>query len=123
MSDGSSRNRQFHTKLNTTTIVKMLILHFLINKSCYGNELIDLIEKCLNYKWRPSPGMIYPLLRNMEDDLLIDGWWDEPDKKTRRNYKITDTGIKHYNNIKLTNKPQLEESLAIITNTLKTIYN
>ncbi|MEG0371919.1 MAG: PadR family transcriptional regulator [Clostridium sp.] len=122
MSKGIERNRQFPNKVNTTTLAKLFILHFLSHKSCYGNELMDDIEKSLNYQWKPSPGMIYPLLRNMEDDLLIEGWWLEPDKKTKRNYKITETGLVHYQRLKLIYRPQLEESLTIIQNTLKTIY-
>jgi PadR family transcriptional regulator PadR len=122
MSDGNNRNRQFPNKINTTTVVKLFILHFLNEKSCYGNELIDKIEQSLNHKWKPSPGMIYPLLRDMEDDLLIEGWWDEPDKKTKRHYKITDIGIKHYEKIKYLYKPLLEESLSILNSTLNIIY-
>ncbi|KMT23044.1 PadR family transcriptional regulator [Clostridium cylindrosporum] len=122
MSKGTDRNRQLPNKVNTTTLVKIFILHFLSEKSCYGNELIDGIEQNLNYLWKPSPGMIYPLLRNMEEDMLIEGWWLEPDKKTKRNYKITETGLKHYERLKLIYKPQLEESLTIIQNTLKIIY-
>ncbi len=122
MSNGLSRNRQLTHKVNTTTLVKLFILNFLIEKSCYGNELIEGIEKCLDYLWKPSPGMIYPLLRKMEEDMLIEGWWLEPDKKTKRLYKITDVGQKHYDKLKLIYKPQLEESLTIIQNTLKTIY-
>lgn len=93
-----------------------------MRKNYYGNEIIDKIEISLDYKWRPSPGMIYPLLRNMEEDLLIEGWWDEPDKKTKRHYKITDIGIKHYENIKSLYKPLLEESLSIIGSTINTLY-
>lgn len=122
MSDGSVRNRQLLNKVNITTIVKLYILHFLQDKSYYGNELIDRIEISLNYRWKPSPGMIYPLLRVMEEELLVEGWWDEPDKKTKRNYKITETGIKHYTMLKLYNRPLLEESLSIVNNTLKEIY-
>jgi DNA-binding PadR family transcriptional regulator len=122
MPDGNNRNRQFPNKVNTTTIVKLLILNLLIKKSHYGNEIIDKIEIDLNYMWRPSPGMIYPLLRNMEDNMLIEGWWDEPDKKTKRHYKVTDIGIKHFENIKLLYKPLLEESLSIINSTINTIY-
>jgi DNA-binding PadR family transcriptional regulator len=122
MSDGNLRNRNFPNKINTTTIVKLLILNMLIRKSHYGNEIIDKIEISLGYKWRPSPGMIYPLLRNMEEDLLIEGWWDEPDKKTKRHYKITDIGIKHYESIKSLYKPLLEESLSIIGSTIKALY-
>ncbi len=122
MSDGSNRNRQFPTKVNTTTIVKLLILNLLSNKRHYGNEIIDRIEELMDYKWRPSPGMIYPLLRKMEEDLLIEGWWDEPDKKSKRHYNITDTGITYFERIKYINKPLLEESLSIIDNTIKAIY-
>lgn len=122
MSEGENRNRQFPNKINTTMIVKLLILNLLIKKSHYGNEIIDKIESDLNYMWRPSPGMIYPLLRDMEENMLIEGWWAEPDKKTKRHYRITDTGIKHYENIKSLYKPLLEESLSIIDSTIKTIY-
>lgn len=116
------RNRQFPSKLNTTTMVKLLILKIIIKKSCYGNELIDKIEQLMNYKWKPSPGMIYPLLRSMEEDLLIKGLWDEPNKKTKRHYMITDAGIKHYERLKYINKPLFEESLSIIDYTIKAIY-
>lgn len=123
MIKGENRNRQFPNKINTTTVVKLLILNLLTKRSYYGNELIDEIEKIMCYKWRPSPGMIYPLLRNMEDNLIVEGWWDEPDKKTKRHYKITDIGIKHYERIKAINKPLLEESLSIIDSTIDAIYN
>lgn len=122
MSDGENRNRQFPNKINTTAIVKLLILNLLIIKSHYGNEIIDKIEIIFNYLWRPSPGMIYPLLRDMEENMFIEGWWDEPDKKTKRHYRITDAGIKHYESIKLLYKPLLEESLNIIDCTMKAIY-
>lgn len=122
MSDGENRNRQFPNKINTTAIVKLLILNLLITKSHYGNEIIDKIEIIFNYLWRPSPGMIYPLLRDMEENMFIEGWWDEPDKKTKRHYRITDIGIKHYESIKLLYKPLLEESLNIIDCTINAIY-
>lgn len=122
MANGTYRNRQLLNKVNTTTLVKIFILHFLSDRSFYGNELIDEIEKGLNYLWKPSPGMMYPLLRNMEDEMLIEGWWLEPDKKTKRIYRITETGRKHYDRLKVIYKPQFEESLTIIQNTLKIIY-
>ncbi|HEY5535232.1 MAG TPA: helix-turn-helix transcriptional regulator [Ignavibacteria bacterium] len=72
--------------------------------------------------WKPSNSLIYPLLRNMEENIWVKGWWDIPDKKTRRNYMITDEGIKHYNTIKLIYKPLLDESLAITQGVLNKIY-
>ncbi|MBU3182805.1 PadR family transcriptional regulator [Clostridium psychrophilum] len=119
---GSVRNRQ-SSKLNNTNIVKIMILDFLIKDgSCYGFELSAKIEKIMNYMWKPSNGLIYPLLRQMEENMWLKGWWDVPDKKTRRNYKITDEGIKHFKGIKLIYKPLLDESLAITQGVLNKIY-
>ena len=123
MSDlGSVRNRQ-SAKLNSTNISKILILDFLIKDgSCYGYELSAKIEGTMNYMWKPSNSLIYPLLRNMEENMWVQGWWDIPDKKTRRNYRITDEGIEHYKIIKLIYKPLLDESLAITQGVLNKIY-
>lgn len=119
----NERNRQFPSKISTTSFVKLYILHLLIEKSYYGNEIIDEIKTRLNNKWEPSPGMIYPLLRELEENNYIHGWWQEPDKRSIRNYKITDAGYEHYKKIKLLYKPIFEDSLTIIKNTLTDIYN
>lgn len=124
MSDlGSVRNRQL-LKLNSTSILKIMILDFLIKDgSCYGHELSSKIEVEMNCMWKPSNGLIYPLLRHMEENMWLEGWWDVPDKKTRRNYRITEEGIKHFNFIKLMYKPLLDESLAITQGVLNKIYS
>lgn len=116
------RNRQFPSKISTTSFVKLYILHLLIEKSFYGNEIIEEIKTRLNNKWEPSPGMVYPLLRQLEEKEYVYGWWKEPDKRSIRKYKITDKGYEHYKKIKLLYKSIFEDSLIIINNTLKDIY-
>jgi hypothetical protein len=118
----NERNRQFPSKISTTSFVKLYILHLLTEKSYYGNEIIDEIKNRLNEKWEPSPGMIYPLLRDLEENEYITGWWQEPDKRSIRRYRLTDKGLEHYKKIKLLYKPIFEDSLVIINNTLKDIY-
>lgn len=118
----NERNRQFPSKISTTSFVKLYILHLLTEKTYYGNEIIDEIKARLNYKWEPSPGMIYPLLRELEENNYIQGWWQEPDKRSVRYYKITDDGYEHYKKIKLLYRSIFEDSLTIIKNTLKDIY-
>lgn len=118
----NKRNRQFPTKISTTSFVKLYILHLLTEKSYYGNEIIDEIKTRLENKWEPSPGMIYPLLRELESEDYIHGWWQEPDKRSIRHYRITDTGFEHYKKIKLIYKDGFEESMTIIKNTLLDIY-
>jgi len=116
------RSRQFPSKISTTSFVKLYILHLLKDRSFYGNEIIEEIKSRLNDRWEPSPGMVYPLLRNLEAEGYIVGWWDEPDKRSIRRYRLTDDGYKHYQRILLQNKEVFEDSLKIIQSVLKDIY-
>lgn len=118
----AERNRSNFLKVSTTSLVKLLILHLLNNHDYYGNQLIENISGIFDKKWEPSPGMIYPLLRDLEDKGLIKGWWTEPDKKSKRYYKITDKGIDHFKVIKRNYKPILDNSLNMIYNVLNVVY-
>lgn len=116
------RQRQFPTTIGTTSFVKLYILHLLIEKNYYGNRIKDEISKRLNNKWTPSPGMIYPLLRELESEGYIEGWWEEPEKRSIRRYKITDEGLKHYKVIHKQSKEAFDNSLFIVKAVLKDIY-
>ena len=116
------RNRQFPTKISTTSFVKLYILHLVNEKSYYGNKIKDEMKRRLKDKWEPSPGMIYPLLRELESEGYIVGSWDEPNKRSIRRYRITDSGIEHYKVLLLQNKYAFDDSLTIIKSVLKDIY-
>lgn len=116
------RQRQFPTTIGTTSFVKLYILHLLTEKNYYGNRIKDEISYRLSNKWTPSPGMIYPLLRELEEEGYIEGWWEEPDKRSIRRYKITDEGLKHYKVIHRQSKEAFNNSLFIINAVLKDIY-
>ncbi|NLY45243.1 MAG: PadR family transcriptional regulator [Tissierella sp.] len=116
------RQRQFPTTIGTTSFVKLYILHLLTEKHYYGNRIKDEISKRLNNKWTPSPGMIYPLLRELESEGYIEGWWEEPEKRSIRRYKITDEGIKHYKVIHRQSKEAFDNSLFIVKAVLTDIY-
>lgn len=118
----NKRNRQFPSKISTTAFAKLYILHLLCDRSYYGNEIIDEIKKRLDYKWEPSPGMIYPLLRELEENEYVKGWWQEPDKRSIRHYRLTDKGFLHYKKIKLIYKSSFSDSLVIINNVLLDVY-
>lgn len=122
MNSKGERNRQFPSKISTTSFVKLYILHLLKEKSYYGNEIIEEIKFRLNNKWEPSPGMVYPLLRELEEEGYVTGWWEEPDKRSIRRYRLTDSGYKHYQAILLQYKASFEDSLVIVQNVLKDIY-
>ncbi|MCF6466294.1 PadR family transcriptional regulator [Clostridium sp. Cult2] len=116
------RNRQFPSKISTTSFVKLYILHLLKERSYYGNEIIEEIKSRLNNKWEPSPGMVYPLLRELEEEGYVSGWWEEPDKRSIRRYRLTDNGYKHYQIILLQYESSFVDSLAIVKNVLNDIY-
>ena len=118
----SERNRGAVLKVSTTSLVKLLILNFLSKKDYYGNLLIETISKTFNNKWEPSPGMIYPLLRDLEEKGYIRGWWTEPDKKTIRYYKITDEGLEYFKIIKKNYKSVLHDSQEMVNSVLKEVY-
>ena len=67
--------------------------------------------------------MIYPLLRELETEGYIVGWWDEPLKRSIRRYKITDEGIEHYKVIHRQSKEAFDNSLFIVKTVLNDIYN
>lgn len=116
------RQRQFPTTIGTTSFVKLYILHLLTEKNYYGNRIKDEISNRLGNKWTPSPGMIYPLLRELESEGYIEGWWEEPEKRSIRRYRITDKGIKHYEVIHRQSKEAIYNSLFIIRTVLKDLF-
>lgn len=117
-----TRKRQFPNKMSTTAFVKMYILHLLEERSYYGNEIIDEIKSRLKGKWEPSPGMVYPLLSQLESDGYIKGWWEEPNKRSIKTYKITKEGSEQYKLLALKNKQSIDDSLIILKSILADVY-
>lgn len=122
MDNKNERNRQFPSKLSTTAFTRLYILHLLNEKSFYGNELIDEIGRRMNNYWVPSPGTIYPMLRKLESDGFVQGWWEEPDRRSIKHYKLTQNGFEYYKKIKLLYKDDLIDSLNMLNLIKKDIY-
>ena len=61
---------------------RFFILDLLKKKQYTGKELIDFAVKQSEGKWKPSPGLIYPLLGRLLDEKLIQ-------ETTGGKYKIT----------------------------------
>ena len=64
---------------------RFYILDMLKKKQYTGKELIDVAVKQSDGKWKPSPGLIYPLLGRLLDEKLIQ-------ETTGGMYKITKKG-------------------------------
>lgn len=123
MSYKSERNRNTTFKISMTAIVKLLILNMLSQEQLYGNKIIDNITLIFKDKWTPSPGMIYPLLRQLEDEGYIIGWWSEPVKRTTRYYKITDEGINYFEIIKKNYQVLISDSIQMLESIINAVYS
>jgi PadR family transcriptional regulator PadR len=81
------------------------LLLFLINEhgQTYGYSLIKEIEERSQGYFRFKEGTVYPALRKLENDGLVQGEWKKlPNGQERRYYTITDSG-----------RTQLQEKLVM----------
>jgi DNA-binding PadR family transcriptional regulator len=59
----------------------------------YGNQLIERIADLTDGALAVNPNTIYPLLRTLEAQGLIDGEWEHPERRSRRFYRATAEGV------------------------------
>lgn len=119
-------NRIFPSKVSTTSFLTLYVLFLFESKeNFYGKELINEIEKRFEGNWKPSHGVVYPMLRKLEDLGLLEGYWDGDDesKKTKRVYKITEKGKVALKEETEKYFPVFVESFNMLVQILKDLYN
>lgn len=95
-------------------LLALYVLHLLQDQSRYGNEIMRLIEERTQGRWSGNPGAIYPLLATLEERGLVSGRWEEPKKRTRRMYRLTQAGQQELDRLKEVMRPKLEEAIGIL---------
>ena len=98
-------------------VFPLLILHLVGREPTYGNRLIEEIERITQGAISVNPNTMYPLLRDMESDGLVEGRWELPDRRTRRYYSITPAGKREYKRLRGEVEPFLDSvirSLGLI---------
>jgi len=70
----------------------LLVLHYVSQEPCYGNQLMDRIGALTAGAVAVNPNTMYPLLRSMEAKGLIAGAWEHPERRSRRFYRLTEAG-------------------------------
>jgi len=73
-------------------ILSIYILHSLRNRSKSGYELINEIKDITDGTWIPSKGTLYPLLKNLEQEELIQ--LKTIETRGKNIYQITNEGTK-----------------------------
>jgi DNA-binding PadR family transcriptional regulator len=71
-----------------TVAVSAAVLVLLDEKPSNGYQLIQELTERSNETWRPSPGSIYPVLQQLEDEGLVEA----STLGTGRTYALTDAG-------------------------------
>jgi PadR family transcriptional regulator, regulatory protein PadR len=78
--------------LRRAGLLPLLVLHYVARGPSYGNQLIDRIEELTGGALTVNPNTMYPLLRSLEERGLVAGEWEQPDRRSRRFYRITSDG-------------------------------
>lgn len=104
----------FGGELRRRDLFPMLVLHLIRNEPSYGNQLIESIEDMTQGLVSVNPNTMYPLLRSMEEQGLIVGSWEHPDRRTRRFYSITPQGENEYERLLEEIRPFLDSAIRSI---------
>ena len=95
-------------------LLSLYILHLLSEKPRFGNDIMRAIVDRTDGRWISNPGAVYPILASMEERGLVEGEWEEPTKRTRRIYQLTEAGEQELKRLKAVMRPMLEEAIGIL---------
>jgi DNA-binding PadR family transcriptional regulator len=113
-SQGPGSADPFVGGLRRSGLVSLLVLHYVADGPCYGNQLMDRIGELTAGALRINPNTMYPLLRSMETRGLLDGVWEDPDRRSRRFYRITAAGESERKRLAGELAPNLEAIVSTI---------
>lgn len=89
-------------------LLRLLVLHYVSREPCYGNQLMERISALSAGAVVVNPNTMYPMLREMEARGLIAGAWENPERRTRRFYRITPAGQEERMRLAEQLEPQLD---------------
>lgn len=73
---------------------EVMILKMLENEPMYGYGMIKNFEIRSKGTFKFKEGTLYPLLHALEKKKYIESFWDAPDGRRRKYYRITQNGLK-----------------------------
>jgi PadR family transcriptional regulator PadR len=95
-------------------LLSLYMLYLLSERPRYGNDIMHEIEGRTHGRWGANPGAVYPMLNDMEAAGFVEGEWEDPDKRTRRIYRITTQGLEELDRLKEVMRPKLEEAIGVL---------
>jgi PadR family transcriptional regulator, regulatory protein PadR len=104
----------FGGEIRRRDVFPLLVLHLVAQEPAYGNRLIEAIEEITQGVISVNPNTMYPLLRQMESEGLVEGRWELPDRRTRRYYSITPAGRREYKRLVKEVEPFLDSVIRSV---------
>ncbi len=98
------------SKLLTKSFLPFCALFLLNQNPKYGNELLVWLKQH-SILWSASPGTVYPLLKQMEKDNLVEGHWGPGLKRPRYIYSITEKGRERFEKDSSSILPQIKSAI------------
>lgn len=102
-------------------ILALYVLKILQEGSAYGNKIAEEIKERTQGLIMPNTNSLYPLLRIMEERGYIIGKWDNPDRRGKRIYKITELGMHYIPTLEEKARDrfiQIEDTIAVLRKNL-----
>ncbi|HEY1274981.1 MAG TPA: PadR family transcriptional regulator [Thermoleophilaceae bacterium] len=112
----------FTGELRRRDVLPLLVLHLINAGPSYGNQLMERIERMTEGVLSVNPNTMYPLLRQLESRGLVRGEWEHPERRTRRNYSITDDGREEYARLVEEVRPFLDSVKTSVDQIVREVY-
>jgi DNA-binding PadR family transcriptional regulator len=106
----------------TRGLLPLYVLHLLSLGPRNGNEICTEIGSRTGGLWQPSTGGIYPLLRKFEKQELVEGNWEDPDKRTQRLYRLTPKGITELDALRQGMKAKMQSAFQVFEIVLSDLF-
>ncbi|HBC96123.1 MAG TPA: PadR family transcriptional regulator [Clostridium sp.] len=116
------REKEAVGQVFTKGLLQIYVLHILSIEPTNGNDISRKIGERTGGRWIPSTGGIYPLLKKLEKNKLIEGKWDNSKNKMQKIYTLTDLGICELKNKKKLLKNRIKEALEVFNIVYEDLY-
>jgi len=112
----------FTGEMRRRRVLPLLVLHLIDAGPSYGNQMMERIAGMTEGVLSVNPNTMYPLLRRLEDEGLIEGQWEHPERRTRRFYSLTEEGGAEYRRLEAEVRPFLESVQRSIDEIVSEVY-
>ena len=109
-------------KMSTQGLMKLFVMDYLIKvEKAYGKDILTHFGEVYTQSvWNPSHGTLYPLIKNMlaNGEIIEDGI-----DKTKKYFKLTESGLREYVHIKEEMHQQIDDMLLFYASVKREIYD